>query len=168
MRKHIDITIGRKDEKIKSNFGNGSKKKNEPDLLKEELEEMTKQKKIKSNLVCFTLNKSSYIKEYLSKNNEEEDHHFLFKELAVLLKRFEEIDNSVSMPFNAGSTTELKEWILNVNLEAWESNELLANEINDEKYDKIKNRLDQKLQNDYLDDPKRTTRKITVKSSPMC
>jgi hypothetical protein len=54
--------------------------------------------------------------------------------LAALLKKFEEIDNRITMPFNAGSTTELKEWILNVDLEAWESNELLANEINNEKY----------------------------------
>jgi hypothetical protein len=127
------MTIGRKDEKNKSNFRNGPKKKNEQDLLKEELEEMKKQKKIKANLVCFILNKSSYIKEYLFKNNGEEDHHFLFKELAALLKKFEEIDNRVSMPFNAGSTTELKEWIMHVDLEACESNELLANEINDEK-----------------------------------
>jgi hypothetical protein len=57
---------------------------------------------------------------------------------------------------------------MQVDLEAWESNELLKNELNDEKYFKIKNRLDQKLQNDYMDDPKRTIRKITVKSSPMC
>jgi hypothetical protein len=37
MSKHIDMTMGRKDEKIKSNFGNGTKKKNEQDSLKEEL-----------------------------------------------------------------------------------------------------------------------------------
>jgi hypothetical protein len=43
--------------------------------------------------------------------------------LAALLKRFEEIDNRVSMPFNAGSTLELKEWILYTDLEAWKSNE---------------------------------------------
>jgi hypothetical protein len=145
MRKHIDMTIGRKDEKIKSNFGNGTKKKNEQDLLKEELEEMTRQKKIKANLVRFILNKSSYIKEYLSKNDGEEDHHFLFKELTALLLKFEEINNRVSMSFIASSTAELKEWILHTDLAVWETNELIANEIQDEKYFKIKNRLDRKL-----------------------
>jgi hypothetical protein len=45
---------------------------------------------------------------------------------------------------------------------------MIANEIKDEKYLKIKNRIERQLQNDYLDDPKRTIRKITVKSSPMC
>jgi hypothetical protein len=139
MRKHIDSTIGRKEEK-RSNLPNKIKKKNEQELLKEELEEMTKQKKIKANLVCFVLNKASYIKEYLLKNNGQDDHHFLFKELTALLLKFEEINNQSSLPFNAGSITELKDWILNVNLDAWESNELLENELNDEKYLKIKNR----------------------------
>jgi hypothetical protein len=105
---------------------------------------MTRQKKINTNLVCFILNKSSYIKEYLSKNDGEEDHHFLFKELSVLLKRFEEIKDCVSMPFVSASTTELKEWIIYTDLATWETNELISNEIEDEKYFKIKCRLDKK------------------------
>jgi hypothetical protein len=40
--------------------------------------------------------------------------------------------------------------------------------LEDEKYIKIKDRLDRKLQDDYIDNPKRTIRKITVKNSPIC
>jgi hypothetical protein len=84
------------------------------------------------------------------------------------MKRFEEIESRISKPFVCTSTTELQEWTINTDLATWEAGEIISNELKDQKYYKIKNRIERKLHNDYLDEPQRIIRKITVKSSPMC
>jgi hypothetical protein len=51
MRKHIDSTIGRKNDKIPGRGNNGPKKKSAQELLKKKLEEVVKEKKIKASLL---------------------------------------------------------------------------------------------------------------------
>jgi hypothetical protein len=71
------------------------------------------------------------------------------------------------MPFICNSITELQEWIISTDLATWEASEIISNELEDEKFFKVKNKLERKLQNDYPDDPKRTIQEINFRSSPM-
>jgi hypothetical protein len=73
------------------------------------------------------------------------------------------------LPYSCVSTNEFEQWAIQTNFEQWHEEEIERNRfIVDEKYKKTQEMLDKMLQYNYCDDPKRTVRRITVQSSPMC
>jgi hypothetical protein len=84
---------------------------------------------------------------------------------------FEGLDDQdkLIVPFDSTDYNTMITWILSANIEDWREVTNERNRIDwQTKFEAIKKSRDIKIQHEFVDDSKRTVRKISVSQSPMC
>jgi hypothetical protein len=114
--------------------------------------------------------KGSQIRAYAAMNRDPNEYRKNKQSATTALKYID--DSSCEcrrLPYSCVSTDEFEQWAIETNFEQWHEEEIERNRFQvDEKYKKIQEMLAKMLQFNNCDDPKKTVRRITVQSSPMC
>jgi hypothetical protein len=135
------------------------------------MEEITKRRESLLYVVDKVAEYSLEIKEWMSRDPTQEyrqNHSMNLNKMLIMFEGLDEQDKLIA-PFDSTNYNALMTWILAANIEDWREVTNERNRIDwQTKFEAIEKSRDIKMQHEFVDDSKRTVRKISVSQSPMC
>jgi hypothetical protein len=125
MRKHVNDTISKKDEKIRVRNSNGPKKEPKAVQLRRELEEIKDARKRELCLIHQIAMESSQIRAYAAMNHDPDEYRKKKQSATTALKCIADSScDRTRLPYSCVSTNEFEQWAIETNFEQWHEEEI--------------------------------------------
>jgi hypothetical protein len=128
MRKHVNDTIAKKDEKIRVRNSNGPRKEPKAGQLRRGLEEIKEARKRELCLIHQIAMEGSQIRAYAAMNHDPDEYRKNKQSAITALKYIADSScDRTRLPYSCVSTNEFEQWAIETNFEQWHEEEIERN-----------------------------------------